>query len=326
MGLEYGTFAVGGVIYPLTESTAKSLLEDADPALYHLSAYLAAVLDRYMGGRLRTESAKEGLKLAATRRVLAYEPAPELTTDEREFPLLAVYRKSSVFQMQSLALQRVLSEFEFAYLLPELSQRQHEVLSPILRSVGAIFHRSLHRGQDPAYREGASVFTLAHLQAMRMLRCDYAGFNRKDEFTAHYRAVVGRIEVIERDIPVAQAFETFDGGNLTIDAVDATGTVDAAVVAHTHPPPTITSVSPATGTKAGGTTITITGTGFRPGTPVVVQLDNSVCVDATVIDETHVQAVTTAHAASPTFIADVFVTNVDGQSARLPAAFAFITP
>lgn len=323
---DYGSFAVGGVTYPLLAGTARSLLEDADPALYHAARFLAAMLGIHMGARLTAQAQLEGLKLAATRKVLAFEPAPELITDVHAFPLFALYRKTEVEQEQSLSLGRNVSEWEFSYLLPTLSPRQHEVLSPILRSVGRIIKHAVRVGWDPAYEDGLKVWQLAGIQSARMLRAEYTGFRRQDEFTAYYRAVTGRIEVVERDMPLPGSFEPFGGGNLSIDAVEHDGTDINFLVAQTHPPPTLTGVAPSSGTRQGGTVVTLTGTGFRVGSSVSIRIGHTLLASPEVLDETHVRGTTVEHPASPTFIADVSVTNDDGQTARLPAAFAFTSP
>ena len=49
-------------------------------------------------------------------------------------------------------------------------------------------------------------------------------------------------------------------------------------------------------------------------------------VPAFVISSTLINATTPAHAAYPTHMADVIVTNLEGQSARVSAGFTFTSP
>ncbi|PYX12360.1 MAG: hypothetical protein DMG85_02665 [Acidobacteria bacterium] len=71
-------------------------------------------------------------------------------------------------------------------------------------------------------------------------------------------------------------------------------------------PPTVTSVSPASGSLKGGTTVTISGTGFNKG--AVVTFGGSMATTIVVINSTTILAATPAH---PVGTADVVVTNID---------------
>ena len=80
------------------------------------------------------------------------------------------------------------------------------------------------------------------------------------------------------------------------------------------PVPTITSVAPAAGPLAGGTTVTITGTGFVTGATVDFGLTGATGV--TVVSATSITAVSPA---VPAGTVDVTVTTPGGTSATLPA-------
>ncbi|MGZ7039463.1 MAG: IPT/TIG domain-containing protein, partial [Thermoanaerobaculia bacterium] len=102
-------------------------------------------------------------------------------------------------------------------------------------------------------------------------------------------------------------------GTFTVNAVENTA-------------PTITSVSPATGSTAGGTTITIKGTNFATGaTEKIGKLDalNVNVVDATTITAKTPLGPTSELAGQPL---DVTVTNADGQSATKTQAFSYVVP
>jgi hypothetical protein len=76
-----------------------------------------------------------------------------------------------------------------------------------------------------------------------------------------------------------------------------------------HDPPTIIRVSPTVGPSAGGTTVTITGTGFTAATSV----DLNGSVPFTVLNDTTIVVVTTA--GSPGSV-DVVVSSPGGPSDR----------
>ena len=74
--------------------------------------------------------------------------------------------------------------------------------------------------------------------------------------------------------------------------------------------PTVTAIAPANGPAAGGTAVTITGTGFKKGANPQVTIDGVACTGETVTSATTITATTGAHAAGGPF--DVVVTNAAG--------------
>lgn len=107
--------------------------------------------------------------------------------------------------------------------------------------------------------------------------------------------------------PLLEAKVTFDDYPSPMDAVSAAQctstcgvgmTINSWVIDAT--PPTVTSVSPATGSSSGGTSLTITGTGFVTGAEVeFIDIDTSTNV---ILYATHVDVVspTTITATTPT--------------------------
>jgi acid phosphatase len=118
-----------------------------------------------------------------------------------------------------------------------------------------------------------------------------------------------------------------------ITAARASGTVDLAV---TNPdgqsdvlpngytyvaPPTIANITPNSGPTFGGTTISISGTGFQPGATVTIGGTNA--SNVSVVNSTSLTALTSAHTAGTV---DVVVTNPDGQAATLAQGFSYVAP
>ena len=86
-------------------------------------------------------------------------------------------------------------------------------------------------------------------------------------------------------------------------------------------PPTLSSISPASGSTAGGTSVTLTGTNFATG--ATVSFDSSAATNVVVVNSTTITAATPAHAAGGS---SVKVINPDGQSATLgPATVQLLT-
>lgn len=81
--------------------------------------------------------------------------------------------------------------------------------------------------------------------------------------------------------------------------------------------PSVTAISPSTGSTARPTPVTISGSGFVAGAAVTV---NVRAVSVRVVSGRTITAMVPAHAAGP---ADVVVTNPGGSGGTLPGAFAY---
>ncbi|MFM9133889.1 MAG: IPT/TIG domain-containing protein [bacterium] len=99
-------------------------------------------------------------------------------------------------------------------------------------------------------------------------------------------------------------------------ALNGSGELAVAAV-----PPTVTSVSPGSGPTAGGTAITITGTGFAAGLTTAT-IGGTPLLNVAVVNPTTLTATTPARAEGP---ADVSVT-VGSSSALLAGGFTYIPP
>jgi hypothetical protein len=86
------------------------------------------------------------------------------------------------------------------------------------------------------------------------------------------------------------------------------------------PPPNVISVSPATGLAAGGTSVTIDGTGFVTGASVMI--GGTAASNVTVLNATSITATTPLGTAGEH---DVMVTNPDGQFSTLAASFTYFS-
>jgi phosphoesterase family protein/IPT/TIG domain-containing protein len=80
------------------------------------------------------------------------------------------------------------------------------------------------------------------------------------------------------------------------------------------------TIAPNSGSTTGGTSVTISGTGFVAGATVTI--GGTAASGVTVVSGTSISAITPAHAAGS---ADVKVTNPDGQSSTLANAFTFVS-
>jgi len=81
--------------------------------------------------------------------------------------------------------------------------------------------------------------------------------------------------------------------------------------------PSVTAISPSTGSTARPTPVKISGTGFLAGATVTV---DALALSVTVVNSTTITAIAPAHLAGP---ADVVVTNPSGSGGTLTAAFTY---
>jgi Malectin domain/Bacterial Ig-like domain/IPT/TIG domain/Glucose / Sorbosone dehydrogenase len=86
-------------------------------------------------------------------------------------------------------------------------------------------------------------------------------------------------------------------------------------------PLSVTGVSPANGSTAGGDAVTIYGTSFQTG--ATVTFGGIPATSVNVLSVTAIAATTPAHASGTV---DVVVTNPDGKTATLSGGFSFVTP
>jgi hypothetical protein len=111
-------------------------------------------------------------------------------------------------------------------------------------------------------------------------------------------------------------------GTLTLNVTVTTsaGCSDAkpANVTVSLPPVTLTSVSPALGTTAGGSPITINGTGFVNG--AAVNVGGAAATNVVVVSAIKITAKTPAHASG---IVNVAVTNADTSTATMTSGFRY---
>ena len=122
---------------------------------------------------------------------------------------------------------------------------------------------------------------------------------------------------IDQIVLSSQAFLNTAPGPLKNDATilqKSTGGGGAPI----NPAPTVSSVSPSSGSTTGGTPITITGTGFLAN--ATVSIGGNSASNVSVVNSTSITALTPAHTAGS---ADVIVTNTDGQSGAKTSGFNY---
>ncbi|HEU4872422.1 MAG TPA: IPT/TIG domain-containing protein [Pyrinomonadaceae bacterium] len=90
---------------------------------------------------------------------------------------------------------------------------------------------------------------------------------------------------------------------------------------YTASAPTVTAISPTSGSTSGGTSVTITGTGFSSG--ATVSLGGAAATNVMVVSPTSITATTSARGAGTV---DVMVTNPDSLNGTLSSGYTYSSP
>jgi hypothetical protein len=114
-------------------------------------------------------------------------------------------------------------------------------------------------------------------------------------------------------------------GTVSVVVTNTDGKSGILTIGYTYvvinPAPTVTSISPASGTTAGGAAVSITGAGFLGG--ATVKLGGTAATGVTVVNSTTISATTPAHIAGAV---SVIVTNTDSQSGTLAGGYTYTNP
>jgi N-acetylneuraminic acid mutarotase len=122
---------------------------------------------------------------------------------------------------------------------------------------------------------------------------------------------------------VFQVNVTTNAINIAFNSVKDNAKVSAIqiVAGNTAPAPSITAVTPTSGSTLGGTSLTISGSNFASGP--VITIGGALVTAITSFSATSIGVTAPAHAAGA---ADVVVTNGDGQSATSTGGYTYVTP
>jgi acid phosphatase len=99
------------------------------------------------------------------------------------------------------------------------------------------------------------------------------------------------------------------------------GTLTNGYVYAAAPAPTVSNITPNSGTTAGGTSVTINGSAFVSG--ATINIGGTAATNVNVVNSTTINATTPAHAAGTV---NVMVTNPDAQTGTLTNGFTFTAP
>lgn len=218
MTTEYSGFQVGNFVAPLTSSTANALLEDADPALYQTLAFVAAMLQLYLGARFDAEVARAnvvgagGASLAGgiSTTAIPFDPLPRLQQAQLTPPFLAVFAIEETFKERARQYPHLIASWKLLYVLPPLTPAQEMQLGPLLRAIGKTIFDRIEQGYDPSYASGQQFCALGGIEQIAITRARY-GTIPGLQAQAYFPCLEMELEVQERKMPAAAAQTPFAG-------------------------------------------------------------------------------------------------------------------
>jgi hypothetical protein len=143
-----------------------------------------------------------------------------------------------------------------------------------------------------------------------------SGSNFTGATAVSFRTIPATSFTVENDTTIIATAPPWTDGTFDVTVTNPAGTsaiVPADQYTYTAAAPVVTSLSPATGPAGGGTSVTITGTGFYNGTSV--SFGSTVATRVSFASATSI----TAQAPAGTGVVDVTVTSPDGTSATSAA-------
>lgn len=239
------SFTYGGVTFPLSGSTSRSLLQVADPILFAALDFMSAMITAYVGGRLLAEAADADCGANITKSVataLPYEPGPYLRQAQVKFPALFIYRRRATNDYRTTVHSHESSTIDCAYVLPSLSPAQAEHILPIRHAVKLLIADRLEHGWDSSYTPpfagavaGQPLWPLAGVEKITVNECTYGGFDGVGDL--YLPAVIATITAQERHGKPSSVVLSGMDASIPILASDGTTTPVVADTNSNHVPP-----------------------------------------------------------------------------------------
>lgn len=230
--LEDGTFASGGVVYPLVSPGTNSILQDADPAIYFATAFFQQMLTTHLADRWAVECTAAGGAAAAVSTTIvkstsSFEPYSHMQELQALLPLLAVYRISA--KSRDLSLQRVHREgvIKVDWIMPPLAAAQMLRLAPFLKAVFDVLDSRSGTQTDPSYSSGDSPWDQAGIEECGFT--DYQLGNMKGAGDLVFPTMSATFMCIERDEFVVGAFPVLTATTTAVGLVSTTDPPDTTI-------------------------------------------------------------------------------------------------
>lgn len=228
--LELDTFGYSANVFPAPTGTGNSALKDLDRVLYEVLEFYAAVLGLQLGARWTEAATAAGL--AAPANIVAYktpyDPRDFFEEDAAPFPQLAVYRVTEKFSRKTDAWDQARVQLGVDWSMPPLTSAQMEQLAPFLQGVGKVLRYSTQHGSHAGYRGGENIWATTKLDSVEVSDAAYG--NLVSQSNLVFPSVHLTLDLVEREMPVAGAFQALEGVDTGLDLKVNDGTTVPDVV------------------------------------------------------------------------------------------------
>jgi len=229
MAYEESQYQIGGSVAPLT-ITGNSLLEDCDPAIFHMLGYFRFVLDYGFSTRWLSEAQAAGVNNISTTscvgEYVSYDPTEYFQTTQYKFPLLAMYRAEENYTEVTRSYFAAQGTVKVLFALPPLEAAQYNKLNPILvRMARAILDRN-EQGWDPNYLNGQLVYQTAGIMGSKVENCSLGKIKKMDNSNLYFPAFELTFTIDERRNEVAGAYSMLDGIDGYVNISDGNSELD----------------------------------------------------------------------------------------------------
>lgn len=222
MAGDYGRFKFGNTEFPLISSTANSLLQDADPAIFYALDYCKSMLILHLQDRWNAAVYQAGMSNmdgygSVVNYTLPYDPMPFLQTQQTKFPLLALWEKESVTEQKTFSWYHANKVWQLLYCLPALTAAQMEQLYPALKAADAILRDRIEQGYDPNYHSGREIwsFMYAGVEKIQLSKSVFGYFTPPDKTNLYLPTLLCTIDLSVREGFNPAFLETLDGIDIT---------------------------------------------------------------------------------------------------------------
>lgn len=222
-GYGFSDITVGGLQTPL--SSFGNILNNADPVLANLLPFFAALLEIHMGDAFRAQIQATGSSNFdgyTVSRLITFDPAYYLTQASMSFPILAMYRMSSVYGPLDMGHARKTSTLGLDWVLPSLDFGEAERFMPFLPAAESIFLDRIAQQRDPSYLGGSNPFLASGCQKFKVLNSALQHLSPPSftQVNANYPTLHFTFEVWELSQPNLSGLAPAQGADVQTDLIE----------------------------------------------------------------------------------------------------------
>lgn len=230
---EYAALKFGGLVTPLTASTANPLLQDADPALWTVLSFFQALIPIHLGARWDEEFTRAGLTQfvgdtpgglhRSTALAVPYDPTLFMGSAQLVPPLLAVFPVEEQFSEHTRNWVQATQTWKVLWVLPPLVVDQYFSLSPFLRAAAKVLTERTEGGHDPSWNGDQNIITLGTIAYIAVTKARYGNIPQLNT-ELFFPTLELELEVREQKGPTPVDQTALAGDDATIEVQDSTGT------------------------------------------------------------------------------------------------------